>query len=135
NYQELGRRISEETNILLSSLTSQFSNLSQVKDLVKDLNALIFNSFEQVKKKKEEKITQLENQKQNLDPNDREYNIKSMDIETEISRIEQHDYYEMNRENDFIEGFVPRFQKSFSEYKPQIPSLKKEIEDFCNSAP
>ncbi|CAJ0748965.1 12475_t:CDS:2 [Entrophospora sp. SA101] len=33
NYQELGRRISEEINTLLSSLNSQFPNLSQVKDL------------------------------------------------------------------------------------------------------
>ncbi|CAG8455389.1 12948_t:CDS:2 [Ambispora gerdemannii] len=33
NYQELGRRISEEINNLLSSLNSQFSSLFQVQDL------------------------------------------------------------------------------------------------------
>ncbi|CAH1755704.1 7441_t:CDS:2, partial [Entrophospora sp. SA101] len=128
NYQELGRRISEETNILLSSLTSQFSNLSQVKDLVKDLNALIFNSFEQKLKLAElnNTITMVGFKKDELEIIIKETN----NFETILNNC-----LEMNRENDFIEGFVPRFQKSFSEYKPQIPSLKKEIEDFCNSAP
>ena len=28
-----------------------------------------------------------------------------------------------------------KFQKSFSENEAKIPSLKKEIEDFCNSFP